>query len=133
MQRLLQGDVGSGKTVVAALAMLRAVENGHQAALMAPTEILAEQHYRKLAAMARTAGHPRGLAVRQPEEARQGARWPRRPSPAGEAPIAIGTHALIEDAVDFSRLGLAMVDEQHRFGVRQRLALRREGRFSRTS
>ena len=97
MQRLLQGDVGSGKTIVAALAMLRAVEAGWQAALMAPTEILAEQHYLKLA----TWLEPMGLAV--------------------------GTHALIEDPVALPRLGLAVVDEQHRFGVRQRLALREKG------
>jgi ATP-dependent DNA helicase RecG len=123
MQRLLQGDVGSGKTVVAALAMLHAVEAGHQAALMAPTEILAEQH-RKLAAWL-----PLGIEVawltgslkkrtRSDAIARVG---------AGETPIAIGTHALIEDKVEFARLGLAIVDEQHRFGVRQRLALQGQG------
>jgi ATP-dependent DNA helicase RecG len=128
MQRLLQGDVGSGKTVVAALAMLHAVEAGHQAALMAPTEILAEQHYRKLA----TWLQPLGLEVawltgslkkrdKEAAIARVG---------AGETPIAIGTHALIEDKVEFARLGLAIVDEQHRFGVRQRLALKDKGQFA---
>ena len=128
MQRLLQGDVGSGKTVVAALAMLHAVEAGHQAALMAPTEILAEQHYRKLAAWLR----PLGLEVawltgslkkREKEAviAKVG---------AGETAIVIGTHALIEDKVEFARLGLAVVDEQHRFGVRQRLALKEKGIFA---
>ena len=128
MQRLLQGDVGSGKTVVAALAMLQAVEAGHQAALMAPTEILAEQHYRKLAAWLQ----PLGLEVawltgslkkREKEAAiaRVG---------AGETLIVIGTHALIEDKVEFARLGLAIVDEQHRFGVRQRLALKEKGLFA---
>ncbi|MCK9380048.1 MAG: ATP-dependent DNA helicase RecG [Sulfuritalea sp.] len=128
MQRLLQGDVGSGKTVVAALAMLHAVEAGYQAALMAPTEILAEQHYRKLA----TWLEPLGLEVawltgslkkREKEAviARVG---------AGETPIVIGTHALIEDKVEFARLGLAIVDEQHRFGVRQRLALKEKGLFA---
>ena len=128
MQRLLQGDVGSGKTVVAALAMLQAVEAGHQAALMAPTEILAEQHYRKLAAWL----EPLGLEVawltgslkkREKEAviAKVG---------AGATPIVIGTHALIEDKVEFARLGLAIVDEQHRFGVRQRLALKEKGLFA---
>ncbi|MCF8149942.1 MAG: ATP-dependent DNA helicase RecG [Burkholderiaceae bacterium] len=128
MQRLLQGDVGSGKTVVAALAMLQAVEAGHQAALMAPTEILAEQHYRKLV----TWLQPLGLDVawltgslkkREKEAviAKVG---------AGETAIVIGTHALIEDKVEFSRLGLAIVDEQHRFGVRQRLALKEKGLFA---
>jgi len=128
MQRLLQGDVGSGKTVVAALAMLQAVEAGHQAALMAPTEILAEQHYRKLAAWLA----PLGLEVawlsgslkkREKEAAiaRVG---------AGDTPIIVGTHALIEDKVEFARLGLAIVDEQHRFGVRQRLALKEKGLYA---
>ena len=128
MQRLLQGDVGSGKTVVAALAMLQAVEAGHQAALMAPTEILAEQHYRKLAAWLA----PLGLDVawltgslkkREKEAviAKVG---------AGETPIIVGTHALIEDKVEFARLGLAIVDEQHRFGVRQRLALKEKGLYA---
>jgi ATP-dependent DNA helicase RecG len=128
MQRLLQGDVGSGKTVVAALAMLHAVEAGHQAALMAPTEILAEQHYRKLAAWLQPLGIEvawlTGSLKKRDKEAaiaRVG---------AGETPIAIGTHALIEDKVEFARLGLAIVDEQHRFGVRQRLALKDKGQFA---
>ena len=128
MQRLLQGDVGSGKTVVAALAMLHAVEAGYQAALMAPTEILAEQHYRKLAAWLQ----PLGLEVawltgslRKREKEAAIARVG-----AGDTPIAIGTHALIEDKVEFARLGLAIVDEQHRFGVRQRLALKEKGTFA---
>ncbi|MFA4969379.1 MAG: ATP-dependent DNA helicase RecG [Sulfuritalea sp.] len=128
MQRLLQGDVGSGKTVVAALAMLQAVEAGHQAALMAPTEILAEQHYRKLAAWLA----PLGLEVawltgslkkrdKEAAIAKVG---------AGDTPIIVGTHALIEDKVEFARLGLAIVDEQHRFGVRQRLALKDKGLYA---
>ncbi|MDP2824470.1 MAG: ATP-dependent DNA helicase RecG [Sulfuritalea sp.] len=128
MQRLLQGDVGSGKTVVAALAMLHAVEAGYQAALMAPTEILAEQHYRKLAAWLEPLGVEiawltGSLKKREKEAAiaRVG---------AGDTPIAIGTHALIEDKVEFARLGLAIVDEQHRFGVRQRLALKEKGLFA---
>ena len=128
MQRLLQGDVGSGKTVVAALAMLQAVEAGHQAALMAPTEILAEQHFRKLAAWLEPLGLPvawltGSLKKREKEAviAKVG---------AGETAIVIGTHALIEDKVEFARLGLAIVDEQHRFGVRQRLALKEKGLFA---
>ena len=128
MQRLLQGDVGSGKTVVAALAMLHAVEAGRQAALMAPTEILAEQHYRKLA----TWLLPLGIDVawlsgslRKREKDAAIAKVG-----AGETPIVVGTHALIEDRVGFARLGLAIVDEQHRFGVRQRLALRDKGAFA---
>jgi ATP-dependent DNA helicase RecG len=125
MQRLLQGDVGSGKTVVAALAMLRALESGYQAALMAPTEILAEQHYRKLADWLA----PLGLEVawlsgslkkKDKQEA-------IRKVGAGETALAVGTHALIEAGVEFARLGLAIVDEQHRFGVRQRLALKQKG------
>ncbi len=122
MQRLLQGDVGSGKTIVAALAMLQAAENGWQAALMAPTEILAEQHYRKLSAWLT----PLGLEVawlsgsrRKRERETELARLR-----SGEVLLAVGTHALIEDPVDMPRLALAVVDEQHRFGVRQRLALR---------
>lgn len=122
MQRLLQGDVGSGKTVVAALACLRAVESGFQAAFMAPTEILAEQHYRKLCDWLT----PLGVRVAwlsgslKPREKRA----MRESIASGQARLAIGTHALIEDAVDFDALGLIVVDEQHRFGVRQRLALR---------
>jgi ATP-dependent DNA helicase RecG len=128
MQRLLQGDVGSGKTVVAALAMLQAVEAGYQAALMAPTEILAEQHYRKLA----TWLQPLGLEV-----AWLTGSLKKREKDAvvkkigtGETPIVIGTHALIEDKVEFARLGLTIVDEQHRFGVRQRLALKEKGLYA---
>ncbi len=128
MQRLLQGDVGSGKTVVAALAMLRAVEAGHQAALMAPTEILAEQHYRKLA----TWLAPLGIAVAwlsgsQKKKDKQAVIAKVR---AGETALIVGTHALIEENVEFARLGLAIVDEQHRFGVRQRLALKQKGMHS---
>ncbi|MDB5816289.1 MAG: recG [Rhodocyclales bacterium] len=122
MQRLLQGDVGSGKTIVAALAMLQAAENGYQAALMAPTEILAEQHYRKLAAWLEPMGmHVAWLSGSQKKKAREAMRAKLE---NGEALLAVGTHALIEDSVVLSRLGLAVVDEQHRFGVRQRLALR---------
>lgn len=125
MNRLLQGDVGSGKTVVALFAMLRAVENGWQAAMMAPTEILAEQHARTLSALLGD------LPVRvRLLTGRQGARERREAQAAiasGEAQIAVGTHALIQEGVEFARLGLAVVDEQHRFGVRQRLALAEAG------
>ena len=124
MQRLLQGDVGSGKTIVAALAACRAIEAGWQAALMAPTEILAEQHYLKL----RTWLEPLGVKVawlagslRAKEKRAQLA------AAAAEAHLVVGTHALIQEGVDFARLGLAIVDEQHRFGVQQRLALRQKG------
>ncbi|MCX7896419.1 MAG: ATP-dependent DNA helicase RecG [Rhodocyclaceae bacterium] len=125
MQRLLQGDVGSGKTVIAALAMLRALEAGYQAALMAPTEILAEQHYRKLAAWLSPMGVELAWLVgAQSKRTRQiiGDRLAR-----GEVSLVVGTHALIEEEVEFARLALAIVDEQHRFGVRQRLALKQKG------
>ncbi|MDP2810793.1 MAG: ATP-dependent DNA helicase RecG [Rhodocyclaceae bacterium] len=128
MQRLLQGDVGSGKTVVAALAMLHAVEAGHQAALMAPTEILAEQHYRKLAAWLEPLGLEVAWLTGSLKKREKEAAIARIAS--GETPIVIGTHALIEDRVEFARLGLAVVDEQHRFGVRQRLALKEKGLFA---
>ncbi|MDQ8022693.1 MAG: ATP-dependent DNA helicase RecG [Moraxellaceae bacterium] len=122
MQRLLQGDVGSGKTIVAALAMLQAAENGHQAALMAPTEILAEQHYRKLSDWLAPLGiEVAWLSGSQKKREREAM---RAKLASGEALLAVGTHALIEDDVAMHRLGLAVVDEQHRFGVRQRLALR---------
>ncbi|HNH35154.1 MAG TPA: ATP-dependent DNA helicase RecG [Rhodocyclaceae bacterium] len=125
MQRLLQGDVGSGKTVVAALAMLRAVENGWQAAMMAPTEILAEQHWRKLDAWLR----PMGIEVAWLSGGRRKAerKAAMEALATGRTMLAVGTHALIEGEVSFSRLGLAIVDEQHRFGVRQRLDLKRKG------
>ncbi|HWS12191.1 MAG TPA: ATP-dependent DNA helicase RecG [Rhodocyclaceae bacterium] len=125
MQRLLQGDVGSGKTVLAALAMLQAAENGCQAALMAPTEILAEQHYRKLAAWLAPLGVELAWlsgGMRKRDKQALAARLA-----SGEPALAVGTHALIEEAVSFNRLGLAVVDEQHRFGVRQRLSLRQKG------
>jgi len=125
MQRLLQGDVGSGKTIVAALAMLRAMEAGYQSALMAPTEILAEQHYRKLAAWLEPLGHRVAWfsgSQRKRERAQRAADLA-----AGRIMLAVGTHALIEDDVTFAGLGLAVVDEQHRFGVHQRLALKRKG------
>ncbi len=122
MQRLLQGDVGSGKTVVAALAAARAIDAGWQVALMAPTEILAEQHYRKIASWLEPLGVPVAWLTGS-----QGARERREALAAladGTARLAIGTHALIQDKVVFEALGLAIIDEQHRFGVGQRLTLR---------
>jgi ATP-dependent DNA helicase RecG len=125
MQRLLQGDVGSGKTVVAALAALQAIENGWQAALMAPTEILAEQHFAKLSAWLA----PLGVEVVWLSGSQtKSERAPGLQACAeGRAQLAVGTHALFQDKVEFVRLGLVIVDEQHRFGVHQRLALRQKG------
>ena len=122
MHRLLQGDVGSGKTVVAALAAARAIESGFQAALMAPTEILAEQHFRKVAEWLAPLGvHIEWLAGRLAPAAKRAA---QDAISSGSSQLIVGTHALIQEAVAFGRLGLAIVDEQHRFGVAQRLALR---------
>ena len=122
MHRLLQGDVGSGKTVVAALAAAIAIEAGWQCALMAPTEILAEQHLRKLVGWL----EPLGLTVAWLTGSRKGkARTAMLEKVAsGEAALVVGTHAVIQEQVVFAKLGLAIVDEQHRFGVQQRLALR---------
>lgn len=125
MNRLLQGDVGSGKTVVALFAALRAIENGYQAALMAPTEILAEQHVRTLRDLLGGIDvHVALLTGRLPAARRREA---LARIGAGDAQLVVGTHALIQDEVRFARLGLAIVDEQHRFGVRQRLALADRG------
>jgi ATP-dependent DNA helicase RecG len=122
MQRLLQGDVGSGKTIVAALAALQAIESGRQVALMAPTEILAEQHYRKLAEWLDGSGVAIAwLSGGMPAKARRAS---LAAIASGDAAFAIGTHALFEDEVAVPRLGLAIIDEQHRFGVAQRLKLR---------
>jgi len=120
--RLLQGDVGSGKTVVAALAAARAIDAGWQCALMAPTEILAEQHLKKLVGWLA----PLGVTVAWLTGSRKGkARAAMLAQVAsGEAMLVVGTHAVIEDQVRFAKLGLAIIDEQHRFGVAQRLALR---------
>ncbi len=122
MHRLLQGDVGSGKTVVAALAATTAMDAGWQCALMAPTEILAEQHFRKLIGWL----EPLGVGIAWLMGSRKGkARQAMVARVAsGEAQLVVGTHAVIQDDVVFARLGLAIVDEQHRFGVAQRLALR---------
>ena len=126
MIRLLQGDVGSGKTVVAFLAMLAAVETGAQAALMAPTEVLARQHFATIEPLARAIDVPVSLLTGRE---RGGKRGPILAGLAGGAtPIAIGTHALQQDAVAFADLALAVIDEQHRFGVDQRVALADKGR-----
>jgi ATP-dependent DNA helicase RecG len=125
MNRLLQGDVGAGKTVVALFAMLRAVENGYQAALMAPTEILAEQHLRTLDRLLGELHVPVHLLT-----GRLGAAARREALAAiasGVPGIVVGTHALIQERVEFGRLGLAVIDEQHRFGVRQRMVLAEMG------
>jgi ATP-dependent DNA helicase RecG len=121
MNRLLQGEVGSGKTVVAVSALLKTVENGRQGALMAPTEVLAHQHFTRIGEMLSnlpvrvelvTAGAPRGLLA---------------DIASGEVDIAIGTHALLQEGVEFARLGLVIVDEQHRFGLDQRVTLASKG------
>ena len=125
MQRLLQGDVGSGKTIVAAVAALQAIENGWQVAMMAPTEILAEQHFNKLQAwLSPLSVRVTWLSGSQPNKARAAS---AEAVGTGEAQLVIGTHALIQEQVQFARLGLAIVDEQHRFGVQQRLSLRQKG------
>ena len=124
MQRLLQGDVGAGKTIVAALAACQAISAGWQAAFMAPTEILAEQHYLKL----RDWLAPLGVKVAWLSGSlKSKVKREQLAATASEAQLVIGTHALIQDGVDFARLGLAIIDEQHRFGVAQRLALRKKG------
>ena len=121
MQRLLQGDVGSGKTVVALYALLRAVEAGRQGALMAPTETLAEQHFLTIEGLCADLG-VRCVLLTSALPAKEHAAA-RAAIAAGEAQVAVGTHALIQEAVDFSDLAVAVVDEQHRFGVEQRQAL----------
>jgi ATP-dependent DNA helicase RecG len=121
MQRLLMGEVGSGKTVVALHAMLRAVEHGTQAALMAPTETLAEQHFATLQALMPGEAVPAALLTGSTPAARR--RDLLGKLATGELALVVGTHALIEDAVVFDRLAVVVVDEQHRFGVRQRAAL----------
>ncbi len=125
MYRLLQGDVGSGKTIIALVTLLIAVENGYQGVLMAPTEILAEQHYRNFIQWLTPLGLKVGLFVgkaraKERRELRQGLL-------NGQIHIAVGTHALIQEGVEFDRLGAIVVDEQHRFGVRQRVLLKNKG------
>lgn len=125
MLRLLQGDVGAGKTIVALLAMALAVEAGKQAAMMAPTEILARQHFERIAPMANSAGIRVGLLTGRAGAAERKATL--LGIAEGRFDIVLGTHALFQDEVAFRDLGLAVVDEQHRFGVHQRLALARKG------
>src|SRR5690606_12813849 len=121
MSRLLQGDVGSGKTIVALFAMLLAVEGGWRAALMVPTELLAEQHARRIREWLAPIGVRSALLTGSLGTADR--RKNLAGLAAGDIPIAVGTHALIQSGVAFHRLGLVVVDEQHRFGVRQRMAL----------
>lgn len=125
MQRLLQGDVGSGKTVVAAIAALQVIGNGYQVAMMAPTEILAEQHYHRLSdwmtALGLSVVWISGSMRKKEKETVLSS------IESGQAQLVVGTHALIQDAVQFAGLGLVIVDEQHRFGVGQRLVLRNKG------
>jgi ATP-dependent DNA helicase RecG len=121
MQRLLQGDVGSGKTVVALYALLRAIERGHQGALMAPTETLAEQHFLTIEEICRELGVKIVLLTSSLSAKEHAAA--RAALASGEAEVAVGTHALIQEAVEFRSLAVAVVDEQHRFGVEQRRAL----------
>ena len=125
MQRLVQGDVGSGKTVVAVLAALQAVEAGKQAAVMAPTELLAEQHFRNFKQWL----VPLGIEVAWLSGRLKGKRRTAMLASiaTGQAAIAVGTHALFQEEVNFAHLGIIIVDEQHRFGVHQRLALREKG------
>lgn len=126
MQRLLQGDVGSGKTVVAALAAAQAMDSGFQVALMAPTEILAEQHFRRIAAWMLPLGVSVAWLTGSMKKKEKEAALSKIAS--GEAKLVIGTHALIQEDVHFAALGLVIVDEQHRFGVGQRLTLRNKGK-----
>ena len=121
MRRLLQGDVGSGKTIVAFEAAIIAIENGYQVALMAPTEILAQQHYFSARRILENAGYRIALLTGSLEHGRK--REVRRHISQGNAQLVIGTHALIEQTVEFDKLGLVIVDEQHRFGVLQRFKL----------
>jgi len=125
MMRLVQGDVGSGKTVVAAAAALQAVASGAQAAIMAPTELLAEQHHANFQGWLDPLGVPVCWVSGSQSAAER--REALRRLASGEAAVAVGTHALFQEGVEFARLGLAVIDEQHRFGVHQRLALTDKG------
>ncbi|HEY9844982.1 MAG TPA: ATP-dependent DNA helicase RecG, partial [Candidatus Caenarcaniphilales bacterium] len=125
MNRLVQGDVGSGKTVVAVIATLAAIQSGYQAALMAPTEVLAEQHYRKLVDWFNRLYLPVELLTGSTKAAKR--REIHAQLQTGELPVLVGTHALIQDTVNFARLGLVVIDEQHRFGVQQRARLQQKG------
>lgn len=125
MNRLVQGDVGSGKTIVAVLALFKAVKNGYQGALMVPTEILAEQHFHSISGLLEGHGIKAGLLTGSQSKAQKEQILEKIKT--GEVDVIIGTHALIEDKVLFRRLGLVVTDEQHRFGVRQRTALSQKG------
>lgn len=125
MHRLIQGDVGCGKTLVAAVAMLRAVESGYQAALLAPTELLAEQHGRNLTKWFGTLGLSVGVLTNGLSAAQK--RHVLTAMSDGSVAVVVGTHALFQDGVTFDRLALMVIDEQHRFGVHQRLAMREKG------
>lgn len=126
MNRLIQGDVGSGKTIVAFISMFVAAENGYQAVLMAPTEILAEQHYKNAMRFFGSAGYSVVLLTGSLKAAEK--RKAQALIKNGEAQIVVGTHAVIQEAVEFEQLGLAVIDEQHRFGVLQRAALKKLGK-----
>lgn len=128
MQRLVQGDVGSGKTVVAALAVVEAVSAGYQAVMMAPTELLAEQHFQTFKTWLEPLGLSVGWCVGKQTASQR--REVLAALSSGEIQVAVGTHALFQDEVTFNNLGLVVIDEQHRFGVHQRLALRDKGRGS---
>ncbi len=125
MNRLVQGDVGSGKTVVAVMAILATIQSGYQAALMAPTEVLAEQHYRKLVGWFNLLHLPVELLTGSTKAAKRRQIYSQLET--GELSIAVGTHALIQDKVNFRNLGLVVIDEQHRFGVFQRAKLQQKG------
>ena len=125
MNRLVQGDVGSGKTVVAVVAILAALQSGYQAALMAPTEVLAEQHYRKLVSWFNLLYLQVELLTGSTKTAKR--RHIHSQLETGELPLLVGTHALIQDPVKFRQLGLVVIDEQHRFGVEQRAKLQQKG------
>ncbi len=126
MNRLVQGDVGSGKTIVAVYAILAAIENGCQTALMAPTEVLAEQHYRKIVHWFNQLTLPVELLTGSTKTTKR--REIIRQLATGELPLVIGTHALIQEGVEFQRLGLVVIDEQHRFGTEQRSKLLQKGK-----
>ena len=125
MNRLVQGDVGSGKTVVAVVAILAAIQSGYQAALMAPTEVLAEQHYRKLVSWFNLLHLPVELLTGSTKVSKR--REIHAQLETGELPLLVGTHALIQEQVNFQQLGLVVIDEQHRFGVQQRALLQQKG------
>ena len=124
MQRLLQGDVGSGKTVVACIMLLAAIENGYQAAIMAPTEILAQQHYNNMVKWLTPLGLSVDLFIGSISKKHR--KISETNLRNGQTDVAVGTHALIQDGIDFANLGAVVIDEQHRFGVKQRLALRKK-------